>query len=50
MPESPAERLAEAMASGDRQRAHDVWDAQCRALGHPPLDDEGQPIPDPLEQ
>ena len=50
MPESHEQRLRDALADGDRQRAHDAWAAACQALGHPPVDDAGEPIADPLEQ
>ena len=46
---SHEERLREALANGDRQAAHEAWAAACQALGHPPADDSGAPIPDPLE-
>lgn len=50
MPMSHEEKMREALAAGDRQGAHDAWVAASQALGHPPLDDAGDPLPDPLEQ
>ena len=50
MPQSQAERLRELMAGADRQAAHDAWAAECDSLGHPPTDDDGEPIPDPLNE
>lgn len=50
MPISRAESDAEAIAAADKQKAHDAWAAQCDALGHPPTDENGDPIPDPLDQ
>lgn len=50
MPVSHEQRMRDALADGDRQAAHDAWAAACEQLGHPPFDDAGAPIPDPLEQ
>jgi hypothetical protein len=50
MPMSQEEREREQQSNADKQKAHDEWAAQTNELGHPPLDDNGDPIPDPLEQ
>lgn len=50
MPMSPEERALEAQEQAAKQKAHDEWAAQTSELGHPPTDENGDSIPDPLEQ
>lgn len=50
MPMSPEERAAEEQAAKERQQAHNVWAAFCAVNGRPPHDEDGNDVPDPLEQ